>query len=77
MRCARADETTIGAVPTRILTAWGDQDTVTYHGANFAKGQVIMYGAVENSNVDPIFKIASDPGVSSFDVRLVRSTVGK
>ena len=77
MRCARADETTIGAVPTRILTAWGDQDTVTYHGANFAKGQVILFGGVENSDVNPVAELTSDPGVSFFDVRPVRAILGR
>lgn len=68
----RPDETTTGALTTRILTAWGDQDTVTYHGDNFAKGQVILYGGVENSNPDPIAGITSDPGIAFFDVNLVR-----
>ena len=64
---------TIGAVATRIFTAWGDEDTISYHDANFAKGQVILYGGVENSNSDPIIEVASDPGVSSFEVRAVRA----
>lgn len=71
----RADETTAGAVATRILTAWGDQDTITYHGDNFAKGQVILYGGVENSNPDPIAEITSDAGVSFFDVRAVSKAI--
>ena len=63
---------TIGAVATRILTAWGDEDTISYHDANFAKGQVILYGGVENSDVNPISEIASKTGVSFVDVRAVR-----
>lgn len=63
---------TTGALATRILTAWGDQDTISYHAADFAKGQVILYGGTENSNSNPIFEVMSDPAVSFFDVRAVR-----
>lgn len=63
---------TTGAASTRILTAWGDQDTISYHGADFAKGQVILFGGVENSDFDPIAEVTSAPGVSYFDLRAVR-----
>lgn len=72
-RSTRAGENTTGALATRIIAAWGDQDTISYHDANFAKGQVTLYGGVENSNLDPIVELTSDPGVSFFDVRAVRS----
>lgn len=75
--CARTYETTTGALATRILTAWGDEESVSYHGANFAKGQVTMFGGVENANVDPILEITSDPGVGFFDVRAVRTMLGQ
>lgn len=72
MSCAYAtDETSTGAVPTRILTAWGDEDTITYHGGNFAKGQVFLYGGAENSDYDPIAKVSSQAGISFFDVMAV------
>ena len=68
---------TVGALATRVLTAWGEQDEITYHGANFAKGQVILFGGVENSDVNPVAELTSDPGVSFFDVRPVRAILGR
>lgn len=75
--CTRGRNDDTGALATRILAAWGDQDTISYHDADFAKGQVILYGGMENSIFDPIVELTSDPGVLSFDVAAVRAMLGK
>lgn len=59
-------------LPTRLLTAWGDSETIGYHAANFAKAEVILYGGVENANTDPILELTNDPDVPFFDVTAVR-----
>lgn len=60
-----------GVLPTRLLAAWGDDEAISYHYTNVAKGQVILFGGVENSNVDLLDEIASSPNVSVFDVTAV------
>lgn len=60
-----------GALPTRLLAAWGDEDVISYHGFDFAKGEVIVFGGMENSDPDPISDISSSPSVASFDVTSV------
>lgn len=58
-------------VPTRLLAAWGDGETISYHESNFAKGEVILFGGVNTSIFDPLLEITSNPNVSSFDVMMV------
>lgn len=46
-----------------------------YHGTtDFAKGEVVMFGGVENADVTP--DVASDPEVKFFDVTTVSARVG-
>ncbi|CAN0543062.1 unnamed protein product, partial [Ectocarpus sp. 12 AP-2014] len=53
-----SDDSFEGAQPTRLLAAWGDSDTVGYHDANFAKGQVVMFGGSENDDAaDPVLEV--------------------
>eukprot|EP00752_Nemacystus_decipiens_P015392 g13725.t1 len=62
------DDTKDGVAPTRLLAAWGDSDTISYHGAHFGKAEVVMFGGQESSNMDPLVDLKSDPSVSTFDV---------
>lgn len=59
-------------MPTRLLAAWGDSETIGYHAANFAKAEVILYGGVENFNTNTILELTTDPDVPFFDVTAVR-----
>ena len=62
---------TTGASPTTLIAAWGNTESISYHENNFAQGQVIMFGGVENSNSDPLLGISSSPSVSFFDITAV------
>lgn len=60
----------VGSPPTRLIAAWGDEESVEYHGTtNFAKGEVVVFGGAEHADVEP--DVASDPEVSFFDVTTV------
>ncbi|CAM9815198.1 unnamed protein product, partial [Ectocarpus fasciculatus] len=69
------DDSADDVLPTRLLAAWGDSETIGYHAANFAKAEVILYGGVENSNTDPIIELTSDPDVTFFDVTAKNFTI--
>lgn len=58
-----------GALPTRLIAAWGDSEAVSYHQTNVAKGQVILFGGPENADADPLAEIKSSP--LFFDVTAV------
>eukprot|EP00903_Cladosiphon_okamuranus_P022592 g20787.t1 len=62
------DDTADGAVPTRLIAAWGDSETVSYHGAAWGKAEVLMFGGEETSILDPLLELKSAPGVSFVDV---------
>ncbi|CAN0293249.1 unnamed protein product, partial [Ectocarpus sp. 12 AP-2014] len=63
-----SDDSFEGAVPTRLLAAWGDSDTVGYHGGSFAKGQVVMFGGSENDDAaDPVLDVKTSADVQFFD----------
>eukprot|EP00903_Cladosiphon_okamuranus_P022591 g20786.t1 len=62
------DDTADGAMPTRLIAAWGDSETVSYHGAAWGKAEVAMFGGEETSILDPLLELKSDPGVSFFEV---------
>eukprot|EP00752_Nemacystus_decipiens_P002628 g2460.t1 len=64
---AFTDDTQDDSQPTRLIAAWGDSDSIEYHGTvNVAKGEIIMFGGAENANMEP--DVISDPEVSFFDV---------
>eukprot|EP00752_Nemacystus_decipiens_P015391 g13724.t1 len=68
------DDTLDGSQPTRLIAAWGDDESMEYHGtADFAKGEVIIFGGAETANVDS--NVLSDPGVSFFDVTAKNFTI--
>ncbi|CAM9448244.1 unnamed protein product, partial [Ectocarpus sp. 4 AP-2014] len=69
------DDSADDVLPTRLLAAWGDSETIGYHAANFAKAEVILYGGIENSNTDPILELTTDPDVLFFDVTAKNFTV--
>lgn len=66
-----------GSLATRVLAAWGDEESISYHGLNFAKAEIIFFGGTENSNPDPVLELISSPTVASFDVTAVRTFVGQ
>ncbi len=63
-----------GIPPTRLIAAWGDSESMTYHGTDVAKGEVIMFGGAENADVEPLGDVMSDPDVSFFDITAVSGT---
>lgn len=60
-----------GVVPTILIAAWGDSETVSYHGTHSAKASVAVFGEQEGSYVDPLLDLKSNPDVSFFDVTTV------
>ncbi|CAM9386585.1 unnamed protein product [Ectocarpus sp. 12 AP-2014] len=69
------DDSADDVLPTRLLVAWGDSETIGYHATNFAKAEAVLYGGVENSNTDPILELTTDPDVPFFDVTAKNFTV--
>eukprot|EP00752_Nemacystus_decipiens_P002626 g2458.t1 len=65
---AFADDTQEGTPPTRLMAAWGDSESMSYHATNFAKGVVIVFGGPENADAEPLADVVSDPDASFFDV---------
>lgn len=47
---------------------------MSYHGTNFAKGEVVIFGGAESADVEPLADVISDPEVSFFDVTAVSHT---
>ncbi|CAM9357906.1 unnamed protein product, partial [Ascophyllum nodosum] len=72
---AFTDDSAEGASPTTLIAAWGNTESISYHENNFAQGQVIMFGGVENSNSDPLLGISSSPSVSFFDITAKNFTI--
>ncbi len=60
-----------GAQPTRLIVAWGDTESISYHQANVAKGEVILFGGPENADAEPLAEVKSSPEVLYFDVTTV------
>lgn len=60
-----------GALPTTLIAAWGNSETISYHGIQSAKGAVVVFGGEDSSDVDPLRELKSNPGVSFFDVTTV------
>eukprot|EP00903_Cladosiphon_okamuranus_P014858 g13759.t1 len=65
---AFTDDTAPGAQSTRLIAAWGESESMSYHGTNSAKGEVIMFGGAENADAEPLADVVSNPEVSFFDV---------
>lgn len=65
-----------GVAPARLIAAWGDSETISYHGTQFGKAEVIMFGGQEGSNIDPLLDLKSNPSVSFFDVLAVSDRPG-
>ncbi|CAM9974997.1 unnamed protein product [Ascophyllum nodosum] len=72
---AFTDDSAEGASSTTLIAAWGNTESISYHESNFAQGQVIMFGGVENSNSDPLLGISSSPSVSFFDITAKNFTI--
>lgn len=63
-----------GGDTTKLIAAWGNEDTVSYHGIdNVAQGQEYLFADVGDSGVAPLAEIMSDDTVSYFDVTAVCS----
>ena len=67
LRASQINTFDTGVPTTRLLAAWGDSETISYHGAHIGKAEVVMFGGQEGSNVDPLLDLKSDPSVSFFD----------
>ncbi|CAM9465936.1 unnamed protein product [Choristocarpus tenellus] len=62
------NDTVEGASPTKIIAAWGDTSTISYHGlTNRMTGSVVFYGEA-NPASDPLVDVKGESGVSYFDV---------
>ncbi|CAM9357678.1 unnamed protein product, partial [Ascophyllum nodosum] len=72
---AFTDDSAEGALPTTLIAAWGNTESISYHESNFAQGQVVMFGGVENSNSDPLLGISSSSSVSFFDITAKNFTI--
>ena len=65
-----------GVSPTRLIAAWGDSATVSYHGTQLAKAEVVVFGGEENSDTNPLLEVTSTPGVQFFDITAVSGAMG-
>lgn len=63
-----------GTLPTRVIAAWGDEDAISFHGAYFAKAEVILFSDAASTKIDPILEIAAGDTATFFDVVVVSST---
>jgi dopamine beta-monooxygenase len=50
---------------TRVIAAWGDTNSIQYHGLNRVTGQIRFFG---DSVADPLASIKNDPSVRSFTI---------
>ena len=50
---------------TRVIAAWGDTNTIQYHGSTRATGQIRFFGSPDS---DPLVSIKNDPTVRSFTI---------
>ncbi|KAL9180016.1 hypothetical protein ACHAXT_007986 [Thalassiosira profunda] len=57
--------------PTRIIAAWGDSDTVAYHGGSKARGSVRLYAnhADELTEMEALLEVLEEQSDSYFEVR--------
>ncbi|CAN0202728.1 unnamed protein product, partial [Scytosiphon promiscuus] len=70
------DDTQDGVLPTRLLAAWGNTESVSYHDTNFAKGEVVMFAEAESSDADlPLVEIKESADVKYIDVTTKNFTV--
>jgi Copper type II ascorbate-dependent monooxygenase, N-terminal domain len=66
---------------SRVIAAWGDSATPTYHGPNFAKGSVRFFGSTNTDSVVESFRSAMDldsdgsffVGASNYSVPVVET----
>ena len=61
-----------GIVPTRLIAAWGNQDSITYHASDVGLAQVILFGDDAEASTDPLVEIKAAEDISYFDVGAVR-----
>jgi DOMON domain/Copper type II ascorbate-dependent monooxygenase, N-terminal domain len=59
--------------PQRIIAAWGDDDTATYHGLNRAQGAIRWYGG--GDEVDLVHKKIEEQADGYFDLLVPNHTV--
>ncbi|CAM9105653.1 unnamed protein product, partial [Hapterophycus canaliculatus] len=70
------DDTQDGVSPTRLMAAWGDTELVSYHGTNFAKREVVMFGSEEDADAYiPLVEIKESDDVAYFDVTATNFTI--
>jgi hypothetical protein len=51
----------------KVIAAWGDQPTISYHGADRAKGELTFFG--DEEPIDRLAYVKSLPGVESLELR--------
>ena len=61
---ALKDDSAISTPPTRLIAAWGDDSTVSYHGDKVARSSVRLFA----SEYTPLKEILSDASDGYFDV---------
>lgn len=57
-----------GATPARIFSAWGDEDSVSYHGSNVAQATVYLFSQQGASDPDPLVHLKANDQILAFDV---------
>lgn len=55
--------------PTRIIAAWGDNDTISYHGANKARSAVRLFSDSNESEMNTIINKMERTSEGYFEIR--------
>ncbi|CAM9945358.1 unnamed protein product [Scytosiphon promiscuus] len=64
-----ADDTDEGVPPTQLISAWGDTDTISYHGTNVAKRKAYIFGDADDTDAEqPLADVKAAETTSYFDV---------
>ncbi|CAM9245832.1 unnamed protein product, partial [Hapterophycus canaliculatus] len=70
------DDTEEGVPPTRLIAAWGDTEFMSYHDADFAKGEVVMFASAEDADAAvPLIEIMESNDTMFFDVTTNNFTI--
>ncbi|CAM9153832.1 unnamed protein product [Sphacelaria rigidula] len=62
------DDTVEGTNPTRLIAAWGSQDSVSYHGSDVGQAQVILFAEDNEASTDQLVDVKAAEDISYFDV---------
>ncbi|CAM9395306.1 unnamed protein product [Sphacelaria rigidula] len=69
------DDSVEGTNPTRLIAAWGSQDSVSYHGSNVGQAQVILFEEDNEASTDLLVDIKAADDISYFDIAAQNYTI--